>query len=98
MDDVYPVPRERLAELIRDRCLLTGRFTLRSGKVAEHYFDKYQFESDPVILRSVARLLAEQIPDGVDILAGLEMGGIPVASIILFSPTVIPSTSSPTSP
>lgn len=26
---------------------VSGRFVLRSGRVAEEYFDKYQFEADP---------------------------------------------------
>ena len=39
-----------LARDIDDRCRLTGEFTLRSGLVASEYFDKYLFESDPVLL------------------------------------------------
>ncbi|HEY6496898.1 MAG TPA: hypothetical protein VIZ43_26780 [Trebonia sp.] len=38
-----------LARRVRDRCRLTGRFVLRSGRVADEYFDKYQFEADPGI-------------------------------------------------
>jgi hypothetical protein len=38
-----------LARRVRDRCRLTGRFVLRSGRVADEYFDKYQFEADPAL-------------------------------------------------
>ena len=33
---------------------LTGTFVLRSGRTADHYFDKYRFESDPALLRDIA--------------------------------------------
>ena len=47
----------KLARDVDSCCRLTGEFTLRSGQVASEYFDKYLFESDPVLLASV--LLAE---------------------------------------
>lgn len=67
---------------IRERCLLFGRFRLRSGKISDRYFDKYRFESDPTLLREVAARMARLLPDGIDRLAGLEMGGIPLATAI----------------
>ncbi len=39
-----------LARQVRDVSRLTGEFVLRSGRTATEYFDKYQFESDPVLL------------------------------------------------
>ena len=32
---------------------LTGTFVLRSGRKADHYFDKYRFESDPALLADI---------------------------------------------
>ena len=61
---------------------LEGNFTLRSGKVRNTYFDKYRFESDPVLLRDIAIEMARLIPDGTEVLAGLEMGGIPVVTML----------------
>ncbi len=58
---------------------LTGSFTLRSGVVSDQYFDKYRFESDPALLRDIAEALAPLLPEGVDALAGLELGGVPLA-------------------
>jgi orotate phosphoribosyltransferase len=74
------------ADLARDifnRSHLTGEFRLRSGVVAHEYFDKYLFESDPVLLRRIGEALAPLVPaHGVDSLAGLETGGIPIATIL----------------
>ena len=61
---------------------LTGTFTLRSGVVSNEYFDKYMFESDPALLHDVARACAELVPGGMDALAGLELGGIPLATMM----------------
>lgn len=74
--------RLELARAIYERAYLTGSFTLRSGQISTHYFDKYLFESDPKLLVEIAEKLSELIPDGTEILAGLEMGGIPVATAL----------------
>ncbi len=79
-----------LAHDIYRRSHLTGEFTLRSGVVATEYFDKYLFESDPVMLRRIAEALAPLVPaHGVDALAGLETGGIPLA-VMLSQVTGVP--------
>ncbi|MBU0589915.1 MAG: orotate phosphoribosyltransferase [Gammaproteobacteria bacterium] len=61
---------------------IEGSFTLRSGKVSNTYFDKYRFEADPVLLRDIAIEMAHLIPAGTEVLAGLEMGGIPVVTML----------------
>ncbi|OIR14861.1 orotate phosphoribosyltransferase [mine drainage metagenome] len=71
-----------LAARINQCAKLSGRFTLRSGKVSDTYFDKYQFESDPVLLADIARALAPLVPSGTQVLAGLEMGGIPIVTML----------------
>jgi orotate phosphoribosyltransferase len=73
---------ENLAKTIFDLAYVTGRFRLRSGAVASEYFDKYRFEADPLVLRQIAERLADLVPDGIDALAGLEMGGIPIATML----------------
>ena len=57
-------------------------FTLRSGKVSDTYFDKYRFEADPRLLNEIANAMAVQVPQGTEVLAGLEMGGIPVVTML----------------
>lgn len=71
-----------LAARLHQRCLLRGSFTLRSGQVSDVYFDKYRFESDPALLREVAEAMAPAVPGGVDALAGLELGGVPLATVL----------------
>ncbi len=71
-----------LAGRIYDRTRLTGGFRLRSGATSDTYFDKYLFESDPELLSEVARVLVELLPAQVDALAGLELGGVPLATVV----------------
>lgn len=61
---------------------LTGTFQLRSGASSDTYFDKYQFEAYPKLLRAIAERMEPLVPVGTQILAGLEMGGIPVATVL----------------
>ena len=71
-----------LARRIYASAHLTGRFTLRSGAVSEQYFDKYRFEADPVLLADIATALAALVPAGIDALAGLELGGVPIVTLL----------------
>lgn len=71
-----------LAKKIYDICHLTGEFKLRSGQVSNEYFDKYRFEAQPILLKSIAEHMAPLIPAGTEVLAGLEVGGIPIATAL----------------
>lgn len=71
-----------LAKKIYDCSHLTGSFLLRSGTTSNEYFDKYQFESQPDLLREIARALVPLVPSGTDALGALEMGGIPIATAL----------------
>jgi orotate phosphoribosyltransferase len=71
-----------LPNQIRQCARLTGSFKLRSGKVSNTYFDKYQFEANPKLLKSIAKAMAGLIPEGTEVLAGLEMGGIPIVTML----------------
>jgi orotate phosphoribosyltransferase len=75
-----PATAAELARRIYGRSHLMGEFTLRSGAVSHEYFDKYRFESDPALLRDVAEAVVARLPDRVDALAGLELGGVPIAT------------------
>jgi len=59
---------------------LRGTFRLRSGVIADTYFDKYRFEGDPVLLRRLADAMLALVPSGTQVLAGLELGGVPIAT------------------
>jgi orotate phosphoribosyltransferase len=71
-----------LAKRIYDTAHITGDFTLRSGAKSNEYFDKYLFEADPDLLKHIALALVKLVPPGIDALAGLEMGGIPIATML----------------
>ncbi len=74
--------RAQLAKSIYDASHLTGKFLLRSGQYSNEYFDKYLFEADPGLLKEIASHMEALIPAGSEVLAGLEMGGIPVATAL----------------
>ncbi|MFV3409930.1 orotate phosphoribosyltransferase [Bdellovibrio bacteriovorus] len=74
--------RQELAKNIYDIAHLTGEFKLRSGQISNEYFDKYRFEAQPTLLREIAKQMVPLIPAGTEVLAGLEMGGIPIATAL----------------
>lgn len=74
--------REELAKKIYQVSYLRGEFKLRSGTISQEYFDKYRFESQPLLLAAIAEQLAPLIPLGTEILAGLELGGVPIATAL----------------
>lgn len=76
-----PEPPAELAARIYKCARLTGEFRLRSGAVSEEYFDKYLFESDPHLLSEIAEELVGMLPADVEVLAGLELGGVPIAVV-----------------
>jgi orotate phosphoribosyltransferase len=71
-----------LAARIVDVAHLTGEFTLRSGATSTEYFDKYRFEAEPTLLREIAEALAPLVDDEAEVLAGLELGGVPIATML----------------
>ncbi len=67
-----------LAARVRDAALLEGDFVLSSGKRSPFYVDKYLFSTEPALLRDIAVALAGTLPVGVDRLAGVELGAVPL--------------------
>ncbi|MEY2580924.1 MAG: orotate phosphoribosyltransferase [Ilumatobacteraceae bacterium] len=76
------MPPDSLAHRVNSIARLTGTFTLRSGQIATEYFDKYRFEADPVLLADIASALVPLLPPGTEVLAGLELGGVPIATAL----------------
>ncbi|MBM43513.1 MAG: orotate phosphoribosyltransferase [Phycisphaerae bacterium] len=73
--------RTSVAERISEVAVLHGTFTLRSGRTSTYYIDKYRFSTQPDILDALGRLFAERIPSGTTLLAGAELGGIPLVTV-----------------
>lgn len=75
--------REDLRKSIFKFAYITGEFLLRSGKISNEYFDKYQFEARPDLLSAIANEFIQKFDfSKYDALAALEMGGIPIATAI----------------
>lgn len=79
--------KQELCKAIYDVAHITGEFKLRSGATSTEYFDKYQFEARPELLSQIAHYIDYTIiPDlTFDMLAPLEMGGIPIATAVALS-------------
>ncbi|MBA3610914.1 MAG: orotate phosphoribosyltransferase [Rubrobacter sp.] len=67
-----------LAARVRDAALLEGDFVLSSGKRSNVYVDKYLFSTEPELLRDLAGALARMLPQGVNRLAGVALGAVPL--------------------
>jgi len=80
IEAVRPAPDPALAADLVAAAHLTGHFVLRSGATSTEYFDKFRFESDPALLRRIARRMIELLPPTTEVLAGLELGGVPIAT------------------
>lgn len=83
--DGFPSNGQRasdLAQRIAATCWLDGTFTLHSGRQADTYFDKLRFEADPALLGEVASRMAPLIPPDTELLAGLELGAIPLVAVL----------------
>jgi orotate phosphoribosyltransferase len=77
------VNRQELAQAIKQAAYLEGDFVLSSGKRSKYYLDKWRFETDPHLLRQVAKALAVLLPSPPpDRLAGVELGGVPLAAAV----------------
>ena len=72
--------KETLAKKIADTAVLHGDFTLRSGRKSTWYIDKYLFTTQPDILRALGEMFANKIPSSTTLLAGAELGGIPLVT------------------
>lgn len=72
------VARADLVRRVRDRALRPAE----PGQGSDHYFDGYLMESDPRLLRDVVGAMAALVPDGDVVLAGLELGGIPLVTLL----------------
>ena len=74
--------KKELAKRIYEKSHLTGDFLLRSGQRSNEYFDKYLFESDPQLLMAIIKEMKLLVPQNTEIIAGLEMGGIPLVTAL----------------
>ena len=70
----------QLAQAVKAAAYLEGDFVLSSGKRSTYYLDKWRFETDPNLLREIAKAFAPLLPSPrPDRIAGIELGGVPLA-------------------
>src|SRR3954467_2059384 len=76
--------REALQQLVRDKALKFGDFTLASGKKANYYLDCRQITLDAqgakLISAGMLELLASDMPD---LVGGMAIGADPITAAIL---------------
>ena len=77
-----PGARKRTWERLARAAFLRGDFVLSSGRRSTFYIDKYLFETDPELLREIARLLAMMLPPDTTRLIGPALGGVPLATAV----------------
>ena len=68
--------RETLGRELVKASYLKGDFVLRSGKRSNRYFDKFRFETDPILLRRLGKHLATLVPKETQRLAAPELGAV----------------------
>jgi orotate phosphoribosyltransferase len=59
-----------------------GPVILRSGVTSDIYVNKYKIAAEPELLKFAAILLAQLIPLDVQVVAGVELGGVPFATMV----------------
>jgi orotate phosphoribosyltransferase len=74
--------RESLGRELYGVAVRRGPFRLRSGEYTTEYFDKYLIEADPKLLLRVCQNLRKLVPHEAEVIAGLELGGLPIATIL----------------
>ena len=77
-----PGDKGDLARRLKEAAYQEGTFTLRSGRKSHYIIDKYAFETRPGLLREIARELAALLPEGVERLAGVELGAVPLVTAL----------------
>ncbi|MFD8967315.1 phosphoribosyltransferase family protein [Streptomyces sp. NPDC059568] len=67
-----------LAARLAEAACVTDAFALADGRVLDSYFDEYRLAADPQLLYDVTDAMAALVPEGAEVLAGIELGGVPL--------------------
>ena len=70
----------QLAKRIKASAYLEGELLRRSGKRSSYYLDKYLFETQPDILKSLGKEFCKHLSPAVTRIAGAELGGVALAA------------------
>ena len=72
----------QLGKEIVKAAYLEGDFLLSSGQRSKYYLDKYRFSTNPKLLKPIAEGLAALLPANLEILAGVELGAVPLVTAL----------------
>ncbi len=72
--------RDRLKEIIIEKSLKRGDFTLASGAKSDYLFDLKTTMLDPEGANLIGHLVLEKLDDSIDAIGGLELGACPAIS------------------
>ncbi|MEU0660701.1 orotate phosphoribosyltransferase [Streptomyces lavendulocolor] len=75
---------------VAEAACVSDAFTLADGQVLDSYFDEYRLAADPRLLHDVADAMAALVPEDAEVLAGIELGGVPLV-IALSAATGLPA-------
>ena len=81
--------KQRLRDIIATKSLLSGSFTLASGKASGYFFDMKKTMFDPEGASLTGELLCDLLAGDSEVTAvgGLEMGAVPIALAIAMKST-----------
>lgn len=79
-----------LAARVAETACVGDAFTLADGQVLDTYFDEYRLAACPQLLGDVADAMAALVPEDAEVLAGIELGGVPLV-IALSAATGLPT-------
>jgi orotate phosphoribosyltransferase len=76
--------RRRLLEIIKERSLLQGQFTLASGATSNYYLDMKPTTFDPEGASLIAEIVCDMLLQlrNLDSIGGLELGAVPIISVV----------------
>jgi orotate phosphoribosyltransferase len=81
---------DALAARLAESACVAAPFTLTDGRTLDSYFDEYRLAADPRLLHDVAEAMAALVPEHAEVLAGIELGGVPLV-VALSAATGLPA-------
>jgi orotate phosphoribosyltransferase len=71
-----------LARAVEACCRVKRSAGHGSTRAARDHFDIYRLASSPALLRALAELMATLLPPMTEVLGGLDLGGLPIATVM----------------
>ena len=71
-----------LARAVETCCRVKRSVGHGATRGARDYFDIYRLASSPALLRALAELMATLLPPQTEVLGGLDLGGLPIATVM----------------